>query len=98
MVCHACPRHCVVSYLMLGLRHYGGRRFQYVRNMRQLYNSKGRQCMFLGAVMCSNMTQIVVTMPANNNCLLVTLYVLFESVKFFGLAVFPSPYSCESGM
>jgi hypothetical protein len=38
-----------------------------------------------------------VTRPANSNRLLVTLYMLFESVRFFGLAVFPSVCSCECG-
>jgi hypothetical protein len=39
--------------------------------------------------------QAVVTGPANSNCTSVTLYVLFEPVRFFELAVFPSLYGCE---
>jgi hypothetical protein len=34
--------------------------------------------------------QTVVTTPANSKCALVMLYVLFEPVRFFELAVFPS--------
>jgi hypothetical protein len=34
--------------------------------------------------------QTVVTKPANSKCALVMLYVLFEPVSFFELAVFPS--------
>jgi hypothetical protein len=33
-----------------------------------------------------NVVQAVVTKPANSNCTLVTLYVLFESVRFLELA------------
>jgi hypothetical protein len=91
-----------VSYLMLGRRHSSGRpRAGSFPIMYPACSSctaaEGASGCFLVLWFCSDRTQIVLTRPANSNCLLVTQYMLFESVRFFGLAVFPSLCSFECG-
>jgi hypothetical protein len=79
---------------MLGLRHPGARpRAGSVSNMYPARSSctaaEGASICFLALWCCSDVTQIVVTRPANSNRLLVSLYMLFESVRFFWVGCFP---------
>ena len=43
---------------------------------------------FMHWLFCHVVQTVVTNKPANSNCLLVTLYVLFEPVRFFGVGCF----------
>jgi hypothetical protein len=58
--------------------------------------AEGASGCFLVLWFCSDTTQIVVTRPANSNCLLVTQYMLFESVRFFLGWLFSPHYAVVS--